>query len=323
MRAWLIACVLGASLVVAGAQAQPWPTKPVRIVVPFGAGGATDTFFRMLARDLQPALGQGVVVDNRPGGNFVIAAEAVIKAEPDGHTLMAVTSGHAVTEAIGTNHSRYRLLRDLSPVATLNYIDLLLIAHPSVPVKSIKDLIELARTKPGALNYASTGAGGINHLAMELLQAATHTRMTHVPYKVGAAARIDLIAGRVELMMDTLTDGAPNVAAGKVRALGTTGGGRSIALPEVPTLAEGSGIAGLEVPVLIGLLAPTGTPEAVIGRLNREIGVIVRRPETREAWGKMGATTLVTTPAEFGRMLGAETAKWSALIRDAKLTLDP
>jgi tripartite-type tricarboxylate transporter receptor subunit TctC len=324
MRAWLRACVLGTFLIIAaGAQAQAWPTKPVRIVVPFGGGGATDTFFRILARELQPPLGQAVIIDNRPGGNFVIAAEAVIKAEPDGYTLMAATSGHAVTEAIGTNQSRYRLLRDLTPVATLNYIELLLVAHPSLPVKSIRELVELARAKPGALNYASTGTGGINHLSMELLQSATGTLMTHVPYKVGTAARLDVIGGRVELMMDTLTDGAPNVLAGKLRALGTTGGKRSIALPDVPTLAEGSGIAGLEVPVLIGVLAPTGTPEAVVDRLNREIGTIVRRPEIREAWGKMGATALATTPAEFGRMLEAEIAKWAALIRDAKLTLTP
>lgn len=324
MSALLRACALGVLLVVAdSAQTQTWPAKPVRIVVPFGAGGATDTFFRILARDLQPALGQAVLIENRPGGNFVIAAEAVIKAEPDGYTLMAATSGHAVTEAIGTNDSRYRLLRDLTPVATLNYIELLLVAHPSLPVKSVRDLVELARAKPGALNYATSGTGGINHLAMELLQSATGTRMTHVPYKVGGAGRLDLIGGRVELMMDTLTDGAPNVVAGKVRALGTTGGKRSIALPDVPTIAESSGIADFEVPVLIGVLAPAATPAAVVNRLNREIGTIVRRPEIREAWGKMGATTLATTPAEFGRMLEAEIGKWARLIRDAKLRLDP
>ena len=165
--------------------------KPLRIVVPFGAGGATDTFIRTLARDLQPALGQSVLVDNRPGGNFISAADAVIKAEPDGHTLMAATSGHAVTEALGTNQVRYRLLRDLVPVSTVNYIELILIAHPSLPVKSVRDLVRLARAKPGAINYATTGTGGINHLAMELLQSATASQMTHVPYKVRGAGRLE------------------------------------------------------------------------------------------------------------------------------------
>ena len=305
-----------------GAFAQAWPAKPLRIVVPFGAGGATDTFIRTLARDLQPALGQPVLVENRPGGNFIIAADAVIKADPDGHTLMAATSGHAVTEAIGTNHARYRLLRDLAPVSTVNYIELILISHPSLPVKSVRDLVDLARAKPAAINYATTGTGGINHLAMELLQSTTGTRMTHVPYKVGGAGRLDLIGGRVELMMDTLTDGVPNVRAGKVRALGTSGSKRSIALPEVPTLAESSGIAGFEVPVLIGILAPAATPPAVIERLNREIGTIVRRPENQDAWGRMGATALASTPAEYRAMIEAEIEKWARLIRDAKLKLD-
>ena len=307
---------------VGSASAQAWPSKPVRIVVPFGAGGATDTFIRTLARDLQPALGQPVLVENRPGGNFIIAAEAVIKADADGHTLMAATSGHAVTEAIGTNQSRYRLLRDLAPVSTVNYIELILVAHPSLPVKSVRDLVKLARTKPGAINYATTGTGGINHLAMELLQSSTGTQMTHVPYKVGSAGRLDLFGGRVELMMDTLTDGAPNVLAGKVRALGTSGGKRSIALPDVPTIAESSGLAGFEVPVLIGVLAPAATPPAAIERLNREIGTIVRRPEIREAWGRMGATALASTPAEYRAMIEAEIDKWSRLIRDAKIKLD-
>ena len=302
-----------------GAFAQAWPAKPLRIVVPFGAGGATDTFIRTLARDLQPALGQPVLVDNRPGGNFIIAADAVIKADPDGHTLMAATSGHAVTEAIGTNHARYRLLRDLAPVSTVNYIELILISHPSLPVKSVRDLVDLARAKPGAINYATTGTGGINHLAMELLQSTTGTRMTHVPYKVGGAGRHDLIGGRVELMMDTLTDGVPNVRAGKVRALGTSGSKRSIALPEVPTLAESSGIAGFEVPVLIGILAPAATPPAVIERLNRELNAILKLPEQRESILSTGSQVGGGSARAFGDFIRSETEKWAKVIREANI----
>ena len=303
------------------AAAQTWPTRPLRIITPFAAGGATDLFARALAQPLQAAVGQPVLVDNRPGGNFAIGTEAAAKAEPDGHTLFTVTSSHAVLEALGVHRDKYRLMRDFAPVAAMNQTTCMLVVNPTVPVQSVRELIALAKAQPGQLNYSSTGSGGMLHLAGELFKSLSGSDMTHVPYKTGATARVDLISGRVQLMFDTLTDAGGNVRAGKLRALATCGAKRSSLFPDLPTIAE-AGVPGFDVPVLIGIMVPKGTPPAAIERLNREISRIVMQPELREAWARMGSESLVMTPDELGRALDADIVKWGAIIRAAKITID-
>ena len=318
-----IILALAAGLVLAGqaAQAQTWPSRPLRIITPFAAGGATDIYARGVALQLQSALGQPVLVDNRPGGNFAIGTEAAAKAEADGHTIFTVTSSHAVLEALGVNREKYQLMRDFVPVAALNQTTCVLMVHPDVPARTVGELVALAKAKPNALNYASTGNGGMLHLAGELFKSLTGVEIVHVPYKVGSGARVDLISGRVQVMFDTLTDAVANTRAGKLRALATCGAKRSPLFPDLPTIAE-AGVPGYQVPVLIGIMAPTGTPRTAVDRLNREISRIVMQPELRDAWSKMGAESTVMTPEELGRALTGEIDKWGRLIKSAKISAD-
>ena len=310
-----LACAAGAAV------AQAWPTRPLRIITPFAAGGATDIFARGLAQPLQAALGQPVFVDNRPGGNFAIGTEAAAKAEPDGHTLFTVTSSHTLLEVLGVNRDKYRLMRDFIPVAAINQTTCVLVVNPSVPATSVRELVALAKAKPNQLNYSSTGNGGMLHLAGELFKSLSGTEMVHVPYKTGGTARVDLMSGRVQVMFDTLTDAAANVRAGKLRALATCGSRRSSVFPDLPTIAE-AGVPGYEVPVLIGIMVPTGTPRAVVDRLNLEIGKIVMQPELRDAWAKMGSESTVMSPEDLGRALNAEIVKWDRVVKTAKITAE-
>lgn len=312
-----------ATLALAPATARPqaWPNRPLRIIAPFAAGGATDIYARGLAQVLQTALGQPVLVDNRPGGNFAIGTEAAAKAEPDGHTLFTVTSSHSVLEVLGVNRDKYQLMRDFVPVAALNQTTCVLMVNPQVAATSVRELIALSKAKPNSLNYASTGNGGMLHLAGELLKSLSGADLTHVPYKIGSAARVDLMSGRVQVMFDTLTDAVANVRAGKLRALATCGAKRSPLFPDLPTVAE-AGVPGYELPILIGIMAPRGTPRAAVERLNQEIGKIVMQAELRETWSKMGAESTVMAPEELGRALNAEIDKWGRLIKAAKITAD-
>lgn len=321
IRRSILGCTLTAALAPAVVLAQAWPSRPLRIIAPFAAGGATDIYARNLAQHLQAALGQPVLVDNRPGGNFAIGTEAAAKSEPDGHTLVTVTSSHAVLEALGVNRDKYQLLRDFVPVAALNQTTVVLMVHPSVNARSVAELVALAKAQPGRLNYASTGSGGMLHLAGELFKSLSGADLTHVPYKVGANARVDLIGGRVQVMFDTLTDAVANVRSGKLRALATGGAKRSVLFPELPTIAE-AGVPDYALPVLIGVMAPAGTPRPVVERLNREIGRIAMLPELREAWARMGAESVQMAPEELGRALSAEIVRWDRVIKAARVTLD-
>ena len=320
-RRRLLAMLAAPGIAPAVVRGQSWPVRPLRIITPFAAGGATDIYARGLAQQLQVALGQPVLVDNRPGGNFAIGTEAAAKAEPDGYTIFTVTSSHAVLEAIGVNRDKYQLMRDFVPVAALNQTTCVLMVHPQVPAKSVGELIALSKAKPNSLNYASTGNGGMLHLAGELFKSLSGADLTHVPYKIGSNARVDLISGRVQVMFDTLTDAAANVRAGKLRALATCGAKRSPIFPDLPTIAE-AGVAGYELPVLIGIMAPRGTPRAALERLNQEISRIVVQPELRDTWSKMGAESLIMSADELGRALNGEIAKWDRLIKSAKITVD-
>jgi tripartite-type tricarboxylate transporter receptor subunit TctC len=303
------------------AQAQAWPSKPMRIIAPFAAGGVTDIYARLIGQHLQNALGQPVVVDNRPGGNFSIGTEAAVRSPADGYTLLMVTSSHSLLEAFGANRQKYNLMRDLVPVATFSTAQSVLVVHPSVQAKTVLEFIALLKSKPDQISYGSTGAGSMLHVAGELFKAKTGTEMLHVPYKVGSNARIDLLEGRVQAMFDTVGGAAPFVRTGKLRALGLTGSKRSVALPDVPTIAE-AGVPGYDAEVVIGLMAPTGTPQAIIDRINLEVANMMTLPDVRETLAKTDGDALISSPQEYGKIIDAEIVKWTAVIKAANIKLD-
>ena len=302
------------------APAQAWPSRPIRMIVPFGAGGATDIYARLVAQYLQAVLGQPLVVENMPGGVFAIGTLAAAKAAPDGHTLVMITSSHALVEAMGVNRNKYQLMRDLTPVATLSSAEGVLVVHPSVAANNVKEFIDVAKAAAGQINYGSSGIGSILHMEAKLFESKTGTAMVHVPYKTGGAARLDLLEGRVQAMFDTIAGAAPFIRSGKLRALATTGLQRSPSLPNVPTLAE-AGVPGYDVQVVIGLMAPAGTPKPIVDRLNLEINTIMKRPDVREAWAKVDSQILVMSPEEFGKTLNTEIAKWAQLVKATGITL--
>lgn len=302
------------------ATAQAWPSRPIRMIVPFGAGGATDIYARLVAQYLQAVLGQPLVVENMPGGVFAIGTLAAAKAAPDGHTLVMITSSHALVEAMGVNRNKYQLMRDLTPVATLSSAEGVLVVHPSVAANNVKEFIDVAKAAAGQINYGSSGIGSILHMEAKLFESKTGTAMVHVPYKTGGAARLDLLEGRVQAMFDTIAGAAPFIRSGKLRALATTGLQRSPSLPNVPTLAE-AGVPGYDVQVVIGLMAPAGTPKPIVDRLNLEINTIMKRPDVREAWAKVDSQILVMSPEEFGKTLNTEIAKWAQLVKATGITL--
>ncbi|HYF17236.1 MAG TPA: tripartite tricarboxylate transporter substrate binding protein [Ramlibacter sp.] len=310
-----------AGLACGTALAQAWPSRPIRLIVPFGAGGATDIYARLLGQHLQPVLGQPIVVENRPGGNFAIGTEAAAKSPPDGHTLVMITSSHAVIEGLGVNRQKYQLMRDLVPVATLSSAQGVLVLHPSVPAQNLREFIALAKRQPQKFHYGSSGNGSLLHLQGKLFESMSGTALVHVPYKTGNAARVDLLEGRVEAMFDTIPGAAPFIRSGKLRALGTTGATRSPSLPDVPTIAE-AGLPGYDVPAIIGLMAPAGTPRAIVDRLNQETSAILQRPDVREAWTKVDSQTLVMSPEAFGAAMNAEIARWTQVIRANNISMD-
>ena len=317
----LVGLALLASVgLVTAASAQAWPARPIHLIVPFGAGGATDVYARLIGQHLQAALGQPLVVENMPGGVFAIGTVAAAKAAPDGYTLVMVTSSHTLVEAMGVNLKKYQLMRDLVPVATLSSAESVLVVHPSLKANSVKELVALAKSKPDQIYYGSSGIGSMLHLQAKLLESKTGMQMTHVPYKTGGGARLDLLEGRVQAMFDTITGAAPFIRSGKLRALGTTGAVRSPSLPDVPTLAE-AGVPGYEVQVVIGLMAPAGTPPSIVERLNHEINTIMKRPDVREAWAKVDSQILVMSPQEYGKTLNAEIAKWTQIVKTSGITL--
>jgi len=295
------------------ALAQTYPSHPVRIVVPFAAGGPADIYARYIGQRLQDVLGQPFVIDDRPGAGSVIGTDLVAKAPPDGYTLLMMSNTHTVNESL-LHNKPFNLLRDFVAVAPVNYSDLVLVVHPSVPANSLQELIELARSKPGKLNYASSGPGTPYHLAGELFKTMAGLDIVHVPYKGSSGARNDVIGGQVQMMFDAVTTMAPQVRAGKVRALGTTGKSRSAVLPDVPTMSE-AGLPGYETTIWLGIMAPAGTPTAVVERLNSEINKIVRNPEVKAEWSKQGAEAMSMTAEEFVQFVREDIAKWAKVVQ--------
>ncbi len=270
-------------------------------------------YARFVARRLQEALGQPFVVDDRPGAGSVVGTDAAAKSAPDGYTLLLISNTHTVNESLLPNKP-FALLRDFVPVAPINYSDLVMVVHPSVPAKTLAEFIALAKAQPGKLNYASSGPGTPYHMAGELFKAMAGVDIVHVPYRGSSGARTDLIGGQVQMMFDAVTTMSEHVKAGQVRALGTSGKTRSTVLPDVPTVAE-AGVPGYEATIWLGVVAPKGTPPAIVSRLNAEISQIVSRPEVRREWAEQGAMAMVMTPDAFGKYIVDDIAKWERIVK--------
>ena len=315
-----LCALLAAACCVQVAWAQPYPNKAVRIIVPFGAGGPADIYARFLGQRLQESLGQSFVVDDRPGAGSIIGTDLVAKSPPDGYTLLMMSNTHTVNETL-VSKKPFTLMKDFVPVAPVNYSDLLLVVHPSLPVKSVKELVQLAKSKPRGLNYASSGTGTPYHMAGELFKALAGVDIVHVPHKGSGEARTSVMSGQVEMMLDAITVMAQMAKAGRVRALGTSGAKRSTVMPEVPTIAE-AGVKGYESTIWIGLMAPRGTPKPVIDRLNTEIAKVLARPDVKKAWNAQGAEPMTMTPGQFENYVNGDIAKWAKVIRGAGIKVD-
>jgi len=294
------------------ASAQDYPSRPVKFVVPFGAGGPADVYARVLAQHLGEALKQSFVVEDRPGGGSLIGTDAVAKSAPDGYTLLVMSNTHTTNESLIPNKP-YQLMRDFVPVATINYSDLLMVIHPSVPAKDLKEFIALAKKEPGKLNYASSGPGTPYHMAGELFKAMSGTDIVHVPHKASGDMRNSVLAGNVQMMFDAITVMSQLASAGKVRALATSGAKRNPLTPDLPTVAET--VSGYESTIWIGLMAPKGTPKEVVTFLNSAINKVINLPEVKEAWLKQGAIPLVKTPEEFDAYLRQDIEKWAHVVK--------
>ena len=312
--------VLLAALATKAAQAQSYPARPVKMVVPFSAGGPADNYARFLAQRLQESLGQSFVVDNKPGAGSVIGTDFASKAAPDGYTLLVMSNTQTVNESLIPNKP-YALMRDFVGVAPINYSDLVLVAHPGSGISSIADLIKRAKADPDKLNYASSGPGTPYHMAGELFKSMAKVTITHVPYKGSAGARTDVLGGQVEMMFDAVTTMADQAKAGKVRALATTGRQRSDVMPDVPTVAE-AGVPGYEATIWLGVMAPKGTPKPIVDKLNEAISQIVAQGDVKQAWSKQGAVPLLMNPAQFDKYLNEDIAKWAQVIKSANIKLD-
>ena len=294
-------------------HAQEYPSKPVRIIVPFAAGGPADIYARFIGQRLQDALGQNFIIDNRPGAGAIIGTDAVAKSAADGYTLLMMSNTHTVNESLIPNKP-YQLLRDFVPVAPINYSDLVLVVHPSVPANNLAELLQLAKSKPKELNYASSGNGTPYHMAGELFKAMAGVDIVHIPYKGSSGARTDLLGGQVQMMFDAVPTMSDHVRGGKVKAFGTTGDKRSAVLPNVPTISE-AGVPGYDAVIWLGVMAPRNTPREIVHRLNAEITKITGRSDVRDAWAKQGALAMTMTPEEFARFMTDDIAKWERIVR--------
>jgi tripartite-type tricarboxylate transporter receptor subunit TctC len=294
-------------------SAQDYPSKPVRIVVPFAAGGPADVYARVLAQRLQESLGQPFVIDNRPGGGSVLGTDIVAKSAPDGYTLLLMSNTHTVNESL-MPQKPFVLMRDFVGVAPVNYSDLVLVVHPSVKANTIAELVAEAKAAPGKMNYASSGPGTPYHMAGELFKAMAGIDVVHVPYKGSGDARTGVLGGQVQMMFDAVTVMSQHAKEGKVKALGTSGTSRSSVLPNVPTIAE-AGVPGYEATIWLGLMAPKGTPAPIVARLNAEVAKIVGHPDTAKAWKAQGATPMTMSTAEFTRYLNDDIVKWAHIVK--------
>jgi tripartite-type tricarboxylate transporter receptor subunit TctC len=307
----LIALVLPVVLAIP-ASAADYPTRTVKIIVPFGAGGPADIYARVLAQHLTEETKQSFIVEDRPGAGSLIGTDAVAKSAPDGYTLLVMSNTHTTNESLLPNKP-FQLMRDFVPIASINYSDLVMVVPTSLPVKSVKDFIDMAKKDPGKLNYASSGPGTPYHMAGELFKAMAGIDVVHVPYKASGDARNAVLAGQVQMMFDAVTTMTQLAKAGKVRALGTTGATRSALTPDLPTIAET--VPGYEATIWIGLMAPKGTPKEVVAFLNKAVNKVIEMPDVKAAWAKQGAVPMVKTPEEFDAFLRKDIEKWANVVK--------
>jgi tripartite-type tricarboxylate transporter receptor subunit TctC len=307
------ALALVATLLTAPCLAQDYPTRPVRIIVPFGAGGPADVTARLVGNILQEKFGNPFVIENRTGAGGVIGTVEAVKAPPDGYTLLMMSNTQTANESL-IPQRKYELMRDLVPIAPVNYSDLVIVVHPQVPARTLQDFIALAKSQPGKLNYASSGQGTPYHMAGELFKSMSGIDIVHVPYRNSGEARSGLIGGQVQMMIDAVTTMAPNVTEGQARALAMTGKARSSVLPDVPTATE-AGVPGYEATIWLGLMAPAGTPKPVIDKLNAAVNDVVKRPDVVKLWKEQGALPMSMTPEEFDKYLRGDIVKWANVVK--------
>ncbi len=310
-----MSCLLAASV-----QAQPYPSKPVRVVVPYPPGGPTDIVARVLFQQVAESTGQQFVIDNRAGAGGNIGAEHVAKSPADGYTVLIGTTAHAINMSLFKSLN-YDVQKDLAPVSLLTQGPLVLVTYPQFPANSVKELIDMAKAKPGSLNFASSGNGQSTHLSAELFNSMAGTKMVHVPYKGSAPALSDLMTGQVGIMFDTTLSAMPFVRAGKLKALGVTSPQRTPAAPEVPTIAE-SGLPGYEVFAWNGVFVPAGTPKAIVAQLNEEIRKAMQLPQVRDKFSAQGFAASWNTPDQFGVFVRNEVDKWARTVKASGATLD-
>lgn len=319
-RSWLggAAALSAAAIVPRGALGQgAWPTRPIRIVSPFGVGGSADVLGRMVAARLSPQFGQSIVVENRTGGGGVIGTDHVAKAPADGYTFVMVSNTQVANETLLPNRP-YDMIRDLAPVATINLTHHVVVVNPSLPVNSIPELIAYAKANPGRLDYGTPGPGTVHHIAVEVFRARTGIELQHVPFRSSDQVRAALVGGQIPFAFDPIPSMLETVRSGRVRALATTGPQRSAVLPDVPTVAET--LPGFDMPVWVGIMAPAGTPGAIIERTNIAINEFLNEPATREAQRRVGAEVFIRTPAEFAAFLRHDIDRHREWINGARIT---
>ena len=312
------AALIGAVLLLAPllASAQSYPTRGIRIVIPYAAGGAAGTVGRLLADKMSVSTGQPVIVDHRPGGGTIIGNTMVAKAAPDGYTLvMGTITSHAMLSSLSTRVP-FDPEKDFAPISLITSLPFVLLAHPSVPAANVRELIALARQQPGKLSFGSAGNGTSNHLAGELFKSIAKVDMLHVPYKGSAPALADLLGGQITTMFDLTPTALTQIAGGKVQAIAITSARRSSVAPNIPTMAE-SGVPGVEVVSWFGILAPAGTPAPIVNFLNAEIVKAMNAPDVRQQMAALGADVVTNTPQEFAAFISAERAKWAMVVREA------
>src|SRR5687768_4631494 len=295
------------------AWAQSYPARPVKIIVPYGVGGSADVYGRYLAAKLSDSMGQPVVVENRPGGGSIVGTDVVAKSDPDGYTLLLMSNTHTVNETL-IPKKPFDLMRDFAPITGISYSDLLLVVPNSVPAKNLKEFIALAKSKPGELNYASSGNGTPYHMAGELFKSMAGVNLVHIPHKGSDGARTSILGGQVQMMFDAVPTMAANARAGKVKALATSGKSRSPVTPDLPTVAE-AGLPGYESGIWLGLMAPARTPRPVLEKLNAEVNKIINSPEVKEAWAKQGAFPMGMSIDGFDKFLREEVVKWAKAVK--------